>query len=38
VQLVNAIAPFVLNGKLRSLMTRERTDEKHIVNVSAMEG
>ncbi|HTV23069.1 MAG TPA: SDR family NAD(P)-dependent oxidoreductase [Polyangiaceae bacterium] len=38
VQLVNAIAPFVLNGRLRSLMTRERTFEKHIVNVSAMEG
>jgi len=38
VQLVNAIAPFVLNGKLRALMTRERTFEKHIVNVSAMEG
>jgi NAD(P)-dependent dehydrogenase (short-subunit alcohol dehydrogenase family) len=38
VQLVNAIAPFVLNGKLRELMTRERTFDKHIVNVSAMEG
>jgi NAD(P)-dependent dehydrogenase (short-subunit alcohol dehydrogenase family) len=38
VQLVNAIAPFVLNAKLRSLMRRERTDDKHIVNVSAMEG
>jgi NAD(P)-dependent dehydrogenase (short-subunit alcohol dehydrogenase family) len=38
VQLVNAVAPFVLNGKLRALMTRERTFDKHIVNVSAMEG
>jgi NAD(P)-dependent dehydrogenase (short-subunit alcohol dehydrogenase family) len=38
VQLVNAIAPFVLNGRLRSLMTRDRTFDKHIVNVSAMEG
>jgi NAD(P)-dependent dehydrogenase (short-subunit alcohol dehydrogenase family) len=38
VQLVNAIAPFVLNARLRSLMTRRRTDDKHIVNVSAMEG
>jgi NAD(P)-dependent dehydrogenase (short-subunit alcohol dehydrogenase family) len=38
VQLVNAIAPFVLNAKLRALMTRERTFDKHIVNVSAMEG
>jgi NAD(P)-dependent dehydrogenase (short-subunit alcohol dehydrogenase family) len=38
VQLVNAVAPFVLNAKLRALMTRERTMDKHIVNVSAMEG
>jgi NAD(P)-dependent dehydrogenase (short-subunit alcohol dehydrogenase family) len=38
VQLVNAIAPFVLNARLRSLMQRQRTNDKHIVNVSAMEG
>jgi NAD(P)-dependent dehydrogenase (short-subunit alcohol dehydrogenase family) len=38
VQLVNAIAPFVLNARLRALMARERTFDKHIVNVSAMEG
>lgn len=38
VQLVNAIAPFVLNARLKSLMLRERTFDKHIVNVSAMEG
>jgi NAD(P)-dependent dehydrogenase (short-subunit alcohol dehydrogenase family) len=38
VQLVNAVAPFVLNAKLRPLMQRERTFDKHIVNVSAMEG
>ncbi len=38
VQLVNAIAPFVLNAKLKPLMLRERTFDKHIVNVSAMEG
>jgi NAD(P)-dependent dehydrogenase (short-subunit alcohol dehydrogenase family) len=38
VQLVNAIAPFVLNAKLRPLMQRQRTFDKHIVNVSAMEG
>jgi NAD(P)-dependent dehydrogenase (short-subunit alcohol dehydrogenase family) len=38
VQLVNAIAPFVLNARLRGLMTRDRTFDKHIVNVSAMEG
>ncbi|MCK6550181.1 SDR family oxidoreductase [Myxococcota bacterium] len=38
VQLVNAVAPFVLNGKLRPLMARRKTFDKHIVNVSAMEG
>jgi NAD(P)-dependent dehydrogenase (short-subunit alcohol dehydrogenase family) len=38
VQLVNAIAPFVLNARLKSLMLRARTFEQHIVNVSAMEG
>jgi NAD(P)-dependent dehydrogenase (short-subunit alcohol dehydrogenase family) len=38
VQLVNAIAPFVLNARLKSLMLRQRTFDKHIVNVSAMEG
>jgi NAD(P)-dependent dehydrogenase (short-subunit alcohol dehydrogenase family) len=38
VQLVNAIAPFVLNGRLKRLMLRDRTFDKHIVNVSAMEG
>jgi NAD(P)-dependent dehydrogenase (short-subunit alcohol dehydrogenase family) len=38
VQLVNAVAPFVLNARLRPLMQRQRTFDKHIVNVSAMEG
>jgi NAD(P)-dependent dehydrogenase (short-subunit alcohol dehydrogenase family) len=38
VQLVNAIAPFVLNARLKPLMLRSRTFDKHIVNVSAMEG
>jgi NAD(P)-dependent dehydrogenase (short-subunit alcohol dehydrogenase family) len=38
VQLVNAIAPFVLNARLKPLMLRHRTFDKHIVNVSAMEG
>lgn len=37
-QLVNAIAPFVLCNKLSSMMKRENTGQKHIVNVSAMEG
>jgi NAD(P)-dependent dehydrogenase (short-subunit alcohol dehydrogenase family) len=38
VQLVNAIAPFLLNARLKPLMLRELTFDKHIVNVSAMEG
>jgi len=38
VQLVNAIAPFVLNARLKSLLLREPSFDKHIVNVSAMEG
>jgi len=38
VQLVNAIAPFVLNARLKPLMERVTTADKHIVNVSAMEG
>ena len=38
VQLVNAIAPFVLNARLKPLMARVPTADKHIVNVSAVEG
>ncbi len=38
VQLVNSVAPFILCSKLKPLMLRNRTDDKHIVNVSAMEG
>jgi NAD(P)-dependent dehydrogenase (short-subunit alcohol dehydrogenase family) len=37
-QLVNAIAPFVLCNRLSWMMKRENTGQKHIVNVSAMEG
>ncbi len=37
-QLVNSIAPFVLCNKLCLMMKRENTGQKHIVNVSAMEG
>ena len=37
-QLVNAIAPFILNARLKPLMLRVSTPDKHIVNVSAMEG
>jgi NAD(P)-dependent dehydrogenase (short-subunit alcohol dehydrogenase family) len=38
VQLVNAVAPFVLSAKLKPLMLRRPSRDKHIVNVSAMEG
>ncbi len=38
VQLVNAVAPYVLNARLRGLMKRTPTRDKHVVNVSAMEG
>jgi NAD(P)-dependent dehydrogenase (short-subunit alcohol dehydrogenase family) len=38
VQLVNAVAPFVLCARLKPLMMRAPGREKHIVNVSAMEG
>ncbi len=37
-QLINSIAPFVLCNKLVPMMKRENTGQKHIVNVSAMEG
>lgn len=37
-QLVNAIAPFVLCNRLSNMMKRDNTGQKHIVNVSAMEG
>jgi NAD(P)-dependent dehydrogenase (short-subunit alcohol dehydrogenase family) len=38
VQLVNAIAPFILNARLKPLMLRSTGRDKHIVNVSAVEG
>ena len=38
VQLVNAIAPFVINARLNPLMLRTPDRYKHIVNVSAVEG
>jgi NAD(P)-dependent dehydrogenase (short-subunit alcohol dehydrogenase family) len=38
VQLVNAVAPFVLNARLKPLMLRTPGRDKHIVNVSAVEG
>ena len=38
VHVVNAVAPFILNARLKPLMQRVPTADKHIVNVSAMEG
>jgi NAD(P)-dependent dehydrogenase (short-subunit alcohol dehydrogenase family) len=38
VQLVNAIAPYILNARLKPLMRRTPERDKHIVNVSAVEG
>lgn len=38
VQLVNSVAPFILNARLKPLMQKVATSDKHIVNVSAMEG
>jgi NAD(P)-dependent dehydrogenase (short-subunit alcohol dehydrogenase family) len=38
VLLVNATAPFVLSSRLKPLMMKVPSRDKHIVNVSAMEG
>lgn len=38
VHLVNTVAPFIFNARLKPLMLRAATRDKHIVNVSAMEG
>ena len=38
VTLVNAIAPFIINARLKPLMLQSPQRDKHIVNVSAMEG
>ena len=38
VQLVNAVAPFILCARLKPLMLRSAGRDKHVVNVSAMEG
>ncbi len=37
-QLINSVAPFILCARLKSLMSRAPGLDKHIVNVSAMEG
>ena len=38
VHLVNAVAPFIINARLKPLMLRSAERDKHIVNVSAVEG
>jgi NAD(P)-dependent dehydrogenase (short-subunit alcohol dehydrogenase family) len=38
VQLVNAVAPFIINARLKPLLMRTPERDKHIVNVSAVEG
>ncbi len=38
VHLVNAFAPFLLNGKLKPLLQRSPFPRRFIINVSAMEG
>ena len=38
VHLVNAVAPFILNARLKPLMLIGNERDKHIVNVSAVEG
>jgi NAD(P)-dependent dehydrogenase (short-subunit alcohol dehydrogenase family) len=38
VQLVNLVAPFILNARLKPLMVHTQARDKHVVNVSAMEG
>jgi NAD(P)-dependent dehydrogenase (short-subunit alcohol dehydrogenase family) len=37
-QLINSVAPFVLCNRLVNIMKRDNTGQKHVVNVSAMEG
>ena len=38
VHLVNAVAPFIVNARLKPLMLRTPERDKHVVNVSAVEG
>jgi NAD(P)-dependent dehydrogenase (short-subunit alcohol dehydrogenase family) len=38
VHLVNAIAPYILNARLKPLLVHTPGHHKHVVNVSAMEG
>ena len=38
VQLINSIAPFLLNARLKPLLMKGSQRDRHIVNVSAVEG
>ncbi|MES1262315.1 MAG: SDR family NAD(P)-dependent oxidoreductase, partial [Acidobacteriota bacterium] len=38
VPLINAVAPFLINARLKPLLLRTPERDKHIVNVSAVEG
>ena len=38
VQLINAIAPYVINARLKSMLVRGKERDRHIINVSAVEG
>jgi len=38
VQLVNSIAPYILNARLKPLLLRTQGRHQHVVNVSAVEG
>ena len=37
VHLVNALAPYILNARLKPLLVRTPGSHKHVVNVSAMD-
>jgi NAD(P)-dependent dehydrogenase (short-subunit alcohol dehydrogenase family) len=38
VHVVNAIAPFVINSRLKAMMNRQPNTDKYIINVSSQEG
>lgn len=38
VMAVNAIAPFILNGKLKPMLKASPNQDRYVINVSAMEG
>ncbi|MBS1595565.1 MAG: SDR family NAD(P)-dependent oxidoreductase [Bacteroidetes bacterium] len=38
VLLINVVAPFMINSKLKPLLERSATSSRYIINVSAMEG